>query len=140
MATNESTHSYRKVTVGSDRNFGILFSVVFAVIAFAPLVHGGLIRWWALAVSGYLLACAFLVPQWLRPPYLLWFKFGLVLHDLINPIVMGVLYYGAVVPMGLILRALGKDLLRLKFDKKLASYWITREPPGPSPGSMSKQF
>ena len=140
MATNEPNQSYRKLTVGSDRNFGIVFAVVFAIIAIGPLVHGGLIRWWAIAIGACFLACGFLVPQWLRPLNLLWFKFGLALHHVINPIVMGAVYYGAFVPMGLVMQAMGKDLLRLKRDEKSASYWITREPPGPLPGSMSKQF
>jgi len=140
MATNEPIDSYRKVTAGSERNFGIVFAVFLCVIALGPLVHGGAIRWWALAVAACFLACAVFAPQWLKPFNLLWFKFGLVLHHVINPIVMGAIYYGAVVPMGLVLRAMGKDLLRLKRDEKAASYWIPREPSGSPPGSMSKQF
>ncbi len=140
MVTSEPTQSYRKVTVGSDRNFGIVFAVVFVIIGLGPLVHSGLIRWWAIAIGACFLTCAFLIPRWLRPLNLLWFKFGLALHHVINPIVMGAIYYCAFVPMGLVMRAMGNDLLRLKRDEKSASYWIAREPPGPPPGSMSKQF
>lgn len=139
MATNEPTQSHRKVIAGSDRSFGIVFAVVFAVIGLLPLAHGE-IRSWALIVAAAFAICAFTVPQMLRPLNRLWLLFGLALHHVVNPIVMGFLYYGAVVPMGLLLRALGKDLLRLKRSDKSTSYWITREPPGPPPGSMSKQF
>lgn len=140
MVTNEPVLSHRRLTVGSERNFGIVFAVVFTLVGLFPLVHGGFVRWWALAVGTCFLAFAFLLPRWLRPLNLLWFKFGLALHHVINPIVMGAIYYAAFVPMGLVVRAMGKDLLRRKRDEKLASYWIVREPPGPSRGSMSKQF
>lgn len=140
MATNEPVQSYRTLKVGSERNFGIVFAIVFAFIGLWPVVHGGVIRWWALAVGMSFLAFAFLLPRWLRPLNLLWFKFGLALHHVVNPIVMGAIYYGAFVPMGLVIRLMGKDLLRLERDEKVASYWIGREPPGPATGSMSKQF
>ena len=140
MSANEPNHSHRKVTVGSERNFGIVFAVVFAIVGLGPLYHGGTIRFWALVVSAAFLICAFMVPWALRPLNRLWFKFGLLLHHVVNPIVMGLLYFGAVVPMGFLLRGLKKDLLRLKFDKTAASYWISRESPAPPPGRMTKQF
>jgi len=140
MVTNESIQSHRKVTVGTERNFGIVFAVVFAIIGLVPLYRGGAVRWWAIAIGLVFLICAFLAPWLLRPLNLLWFKFGLLLHHVVNPIVMGGVYFVAVVPMGLFVRALGKDLLRLKFDKAAASHWIPRDPPGPPPGGMTKQF
>lgn len=140
MATNEPVRTHRKVTIGSERNFGVVFAVFFALVALAPIVHGGSTRWWALVVSVCILACAFLIPQLLKPLNLLWFKFGLALHHVVNPIVMAIMFYGAILPMAVLLRALGKDLLRLKRSSESASYWIPREPPAPGPGSMSKQF
>jgi hypothetical protein len=140
MATNEPIQSHRKVTVGTERNFGIVFAVFFAIIGFAPLYHGGAVRWWAIALGATFLFCAFVAPRLLRPLNLLWFKFGLLLHHIVNPIIMGGLYFGAVVPMGLLVRALRKDLLHLKFDKTTPSYWIPRNPPAPPPGGMTKQF
>ena len=140
MTANESMQSHRKVTVSTERNFGIVFSVVFAIIGLARIYRGGPVRWWAIALSAAFLICAFLAPRMLRPLNHLWFRFGLLLHHVVNPLVMGAIYLGAVVPMGLILRALGKDLLHLKFDQEAASYWIRRDPPGPPPGGMTKQF
>lgn len=140
MATSEPIESHRKVIIGSERNFGIVLGVFFAAVAFLPLFHGGAVRWWAAVVAAAFLACAFMAAWVLRPLNVLWFKFGLLLHHVINPIVMGALYFGAVVPMGLLVRILGKDLLRLEFDSTADSYWISRESPAPPPGGMTKQF
>ena len=140
MATNEPVRTHRKVTIGSERNFGIVFAVFFALVALGPAMHGGSTRSWALVVSACFLASAFLAPQFLKPLNLLWFKLGLALHHIINPIVMAVMFYGATLPMAMLLRALGKDLLRLKREPESTSYWIAREHPAPAPGSMSKQF
>lgn len=140
MATNEPIRSHRLVRVGSDRNFGLVFAVVFAIIALAPFYRTGTVRWWAIAAGAAFLIAAFMAPRLLRPLNLLWFKLGLLLHHIINPIVMAVLFFGAFVPMGLLVRALGKDLLRLNFDRAATSYWIPRDPPAPPPGGMTKQF
>ena len=129
-----------KVSIGSDRNFGIVFAVVFTLIGILPSLHDGEIRWWALVVAAAFGVCAFFAPRLLQPLNRLWFRFGLLLHHVINPVIMGFIYYGAVVPMGLLLKVLGKDLLRLKREPKVATYWIMREPPAPPAGSMAKQF
>ena len=75
-----------------------------------------------------------------KPLNQLWFRLGLALHRVVSPIVMLLIYYGAIVPLGLILQVGGKDLLRLKWEPDAPSYWIPRQPPGPPRGSMSKQF
>ncbi len=140
MSTNETTQSYRKVTIGSERNFGIVFAAFFALVGLAPLYRSGHVRWWGIVISAALLVCAFTAPRLLRPLNRIWFKVGLLLHHVINPIVMGVMYFGAFVPTGLFLRLLGKDILCLKFNKSAVTYWIPRDPPGPASGSMTKQF
>ncbi|NJL07389.1 MAG: hypothetical protein HC900_03340 [Methylacidiphilales bacterium] len=141
MSANEPTVSHREVKRGSERSFGVVFAVAFAVIGLLPIVtRGDGARWWALAVAVAFAAVAILAPALLGPLNRAWFKFGLLLHHLVNPLIMGLLFYGAFVPMALVLRASGRDLLRLKRESAAESYWILRDPPGPETGSMSKQF
>lgn len=140
METNEAPVSHRKVVRGSERGFGLVFAVVFLLIGLVPLAFGGAVRWWALAVSAGFAAAALLWPAALRALSALWFRLGLLLHRVVNPLIMGFLFFVLFTPLGLTLRARGRDLLRLRRDPDAASYWIPREPPGPKPGSMSKQF
>ena len=140
MSLNEPAISYRRVGRSSDRNFGFVIAAFFALVAVAPLLHGGSLRLWAIGLSLIFLVCALLTPRLLSPLNQAWHRLGLAMHAVVNPIIMGLIFYGAVVPMGLVLRLRGKDLLRLKWDAKTTSYWIPRTPPGPAPGSMSKQF
>lgn len=140
MATSEPVVAHRKVTAGSDRSFGLVFSGFFVLVALLPLVHGGVLRWWALGVAAAFATVAFVAPRLLRPLNKVWFAFGMLLHHVVNPLVMAVLFYGAVVPTGLLARAFGKDFLRLKREPDAASYWIPRDQPAPAPKSMSKQF
>jgi hypothetical protein len=140
METNEAPVSHRRVVRGSDRGFGLVFAAVFTIIGLFPLWSGASPRLWALIVAAAFALAAFTVPALLRPLSKLWFWVGLLLHRVVNPLLMGILFFGVFTPMGLVLRARGKDLLRLKRAPDDASYWIPREPPGPKPGSMSKQF
>ena len=124
----------------SERSFGIVFTVVFTFIGVWPMRLGARPRLWALALAATFLAAAMLRPRLLLPLNALWFRVGLILQHIVNPVIMAIIYYGAVVPTGLVLKALGKDSLRLHRDRSAASYWIVRKPPGPAPGSMRKQF
>ena len=136
MAANEPVVAHRKVVAGSDRSFGLVFAAVFAVIALFPLIHGVPPRWWSLGIAAAFAAVALIVPRILHPLNRAWFALGLLLHHVVNPVIMALMFYGAILPMALLLRALGKDLLRLKREPEGKSYWIMREPPGP----MDKQF
>ncbi len=133
---------YRRPEVksSSNRSFGIVFAVVFAIIALWPLMSGDGARIWAGAVAGAFLAVALAWPSALAPLNRAWTSFGSVLHKITNPLIMGLVFYGAVVPTALIMRALGKDPLRRRFDRDAKSYWIERDPPGPEPDSMKRQF
>ena len=125
---------------GSDRGFGVVFAVVFVAIGLFPLLNGGPPRAWALGIAAVFLAVALVRPSLLAPLNRVWFKFGLLLQRVVNPLVMAVIYFAVVTPTGLIMRALGKDPLRLKHDPDARSYWIHRDPPGPERESMQNQF
>jgi len=129
-----------EVRSGSDRSFGIVFAVVFTLIALFPLLHGGSVRLWALAVAAVFAGLAFLWPSLLAPLNRLWFRFGLLLHKIINPIVLGVMFFIVITPVAAITRLFGGKLLSLGYDKSLPSYWQRRSPPGPEPDSVRNQF
>ena len=124
----------------SDRSFGLVFTGLFLVIGLAPLLHGRGVRYWAVAVAAAFLAVALARPSLLHPMNRLWTAFGLLLHKIVNPIVMGMLFFVVLTPFGTALRLLGKDPLRRHFDRSAGSYWIPRTPPGPLPQSMKHQF
>ena len=125
---------------GSDRSFGLTFAVVFLIIALLPLRHHLPVRWWAVALAVAFALAAFLAPRLLAPLNRLWARFGDLLHKITTPLVMGLLFFGALTPVASILRLSGKDPLRLKRDSKAASYWIERRPPGPAPDSLHQAF
>jgi hypothetical protein len=138
MFAIEPVVAHRKITAGSNRGFAVVFAVVFAAVALMPLRHGDPIRWWALGVAAIIVAIGLAAPQVLAPLNRLWFRFGRVLSRAITPVVMAIVYYAAVVPTGIIMRACGKDPLRLRRERDAPTYWIVRKTPGP--GSMSRQF
>ncbi len=137
---HEDLRREEAVQGSSDRAFGVVFTVVFAVIGFWPLIGAAEPRWWALAVAGLFLVAALVRPVLLAPLNRLWLRFGLLLHRVVNPIVMGFLFFAVVTPVGLLMRMTGKDPLRLRPDPRAKSYWIAREPPGPAPETMKNQF
>jgi hypothetical protein len=129
-----------EIKVSSDRAFGFVFCAVFALLAFYPIFFGGVIRLGFLIASGVFLLTALLIPSVLAPANRLWMKFGDFLHGIVSPLALGVVFFLTVLPIGLLMRVFGKDPLRLKIDKDAKSYWISREPPGPSAESLNNQF
>lgn len=140
MSSHEDYRRESAVKRSSDRAFGLTFAVVFALVALWPMLDGAPPRWWALAAVVGFTGLALAAPRLLAPFNRLWHGFGMLLGRLVNPLVMGLLFYLVVTPTGLILRAFGKDPLRLKRDPDAASYWIERTPPGPEGGGMPRQF
>jgi hypothetical protein len=124
----------------SDRSFGLVFAVVCAVFGGLKLWGGRPSAGWWLAAASAFLVVAVAKPALLAPLNRLWLKLGLAMYTVINPIVMGVLFYGCVTPIGLLMRALGKNPLRISRERDAASYWIPREPPGPAADTMRRQF
>jgi len=128
------------VKTASERSFGIVFAAVFAVVGVWPLISGDGVRWWALGVAAVFLSLAFIRPAVLAPLNKAWMKFGEILHKIVSPVIMGLLFYLTVTPVGLVMRIFKKDPLGLDFDKAATSYWIERDPPGPKPETMRDQF
>jgi hypothetical protein len=124
----------------SERSFGITFAAVFIIIALIPLLHGSSIRLWSIGIGAVFLVLAYLSPSILRPLNILWFKFGMVLHKIVNPLILGAMFFLAIFPMALLMRALGKKFLNLSYEPNSATYWINRVPPGPSADSVRRQF
>ena len=129
-----------EVKMGSERGFGIVFAIVFLIIALFPLLGDGGVRLWSVGVAAVFGGLAFLAPKVLTPLNRLWFKFGMLLSRIVSPIVMGILFFVTVTPTGLIMRARGKDLLRQKMDPDAKSYWIEVDPNAATQTSMKKQF
>ena len=141
MQTHETVTSFRKVTLGSNRKFGLAFAVFFAILGLWPLFRqAGSPKWGLIALSTAILAVALLRPHWLMPLNRGWFKLGIALNRIVGPVVMAILFFGAVVPLGLYLRLKGYYILRLKMNSQAGTYWIEREPPSPALDSMKKQF
>ena len=130
----------QQVEGSSDRSFGLVFAVVFLVLACWPLFHGVTPRWWALGVAVVFVVIAILKPVLLGGLNRQWLKFGLLLGKVVSPVALGILFYCVVAPIGVLVRLTGKDPLRLKLDSGVDSYWISRKPPGPPPDSMTNQF
>lgn len=137
---HESFHRDEQVKSSSDRAFGLVFFVVFTLVSIWPVLFGNPFRWWTAPFAAIFLALALLAPRVLAPLNRQWTKLGLLMHRVVNPLVMGLLFFVAITPMALVLRLLGKDLLRLKLDPAATSYWIARTPPGPPSDSMRRQF
>jgi hypothetical protein len=139
FATHETFARPDEVRVGSERSFGLVIAAALSVIAAIRLWHGsGIIT--LLVAAGTFAGLALIAPRVLRPLNILWFRFGLLLHAVVTPVVLGLMFYTTITPIGWIMRAVGKRPLSLGFDAEAKSYWVHRTPPGPSPDSLSNQF
>ena len=122
--------------ISSNRSFGLVFFVVFLLVSAWPLFSEQSLRIWALVVSLIFLISGIFNSKLLTPLNLVWTKFGELLGKIISPIVMGIVYFAIITPMGIFMRLIKKDLLKTKFSNN-NSYWIKREK---NIGSMKKQF
>ena len=124
------------IKIGSNRSFGIVFFVVFLLIATYPLINGDELRLWSLIISIVFLFLGLLNSKILNPLNKLWFKFGIFLGKIISPLVIGIIFFLVVTPIGLLMRLLNKDLLNLRFNNN-DSYWIEKTEPK---SKMKNQF
>ena len=125
-----------KIKIGSNKSFGIVFFIVFLLIALYPLLKDNDLRIWSLVISFIFLILGLINSKILTPLNRLWFKFGLLLGKFISPLIMGIIFFIVVTPIGIIMRLLKKDLLNLKYNKK-ETYWIDKS--GPK-SKMKNQF
>jgi hypothetical protein len=112
----------------------------FAVVGLWPVKAGGSPRQWAMGVAAGFALAALVRPDLLAIPNRVWTRFGMLLHKITNPLVMGVLFFGVVLPVAVLGRLLGRDPLRRRLAPEAQSYWIVREPPGPPRESLEQQF
>ena len=126
-----------KIKISSNRNFGLVFFVVFLIVALWPLKYEEDIRLWSLVLSIIFFILGVLNSKLLTPLNKLWFKLGMFLGSIVSPIVMGIVYFIVVTPIGIIMRLLGKDLLKTNKIKSASTYWIKRDK---QDSTMKKQF
>ena len=131
---------HEAIKTSSNRSFGFVFSAVFTLVAVMPLFSGNPPRWWIMAIASVLLCPALTVPHVLSPLNRVWTRFGLLLHRVLNPLILGILFFLVITPTAWIMRAFGKRPLALDWDSAVSSYWVKRDPPGPNPESMKRQF
>lgn len=138
MSIHGSSAHDEEVVGPSDRSFGFVFTVVFSIIGLLPLWGGGNPRWWAVGVAAVILLLALLWPRALAPANRLWLRIGLLLHRVVNPIVMGVIFYLVVTPFGYVMRLRRKGFVEsLRPNKDAPTYWIQRNEVS---SSMNHQF
>ena len=125
-----------EIKIGSNRSFGIVFFVVFLLISIYPLINDGNIRYWSLIISLIFLILGFLNSKLLTPLNKIWFKIGILLGIIISPLIMGIIFFLVVTPIGFLMRMLKKDLLNLKSNNN-KSYWIEKTEPK---SKMKNQF
>ena len=126
----------QQIKVSSNKSFGIVFFIVFLIIALYPLIKDGDLRLWSLIVSLIFLILGLINSTILTPLNRLWFKFGIFLGKIVSPIILGTIFFLIVTPTGLLLRLFGKDVINLKYNKD-NSYWIKKT--GPK-SNMKDQF
>ena len=124
------------IKIPSNRNFGLVFFIFFLIVSLYPLVNGEDIRKWSLVFSIIFLVLGLTNSKILNPLNKLWFKFGIFLGKIMSPVIMGIIFFLVVTPIGLLMRLFGKDILNLKFNNK-ATYWIEKN--GPK-SKMRNQF
>ena len=138
--SHESLLRDETIEPSSNRAFGIVFATVFALIGALPLLSGDGVRAWSLAIAAVFLALALALPSVLTGLNRIWLRFGLLLHRIVSPVVLGIMFFLVVTPTGFLMRLLGKDPLRLRYEENASTYWIDRTPPGPPPESFDRQF
>ena len=126
-----------RIKIGSNRSFGIVFFFVFLIVSLWPLINENQIRVWSIIIAIIFLTLGLMNSKILKPLNILWFKLGILLGNIVAPIVMGLIFFAVITPTGFIMKIMGRDLLNSKYDDKKKSYWINR---AKSKSTMKQQF
>ena len=110
----------------TNKSFGILFFIVFLIIGILPLLSSGPLRLWSVIIALFFLILGLFNSRILTPLRILWIKFGELLGKIVAPIVMSIVFFVIITPIGVFLKIIGKDVLSLKLDKNIKSYWIKK--------------
>lgn len=137
---HEDLSRNEEIKVGADRTFGFVFAAFCAIVAGFMLWEGRPAFWGWIGTASVFAVLATFLSGALHPLNVLWFKFGMLLHHIINPVVLGLMYFLVFTPTGLWMRMVGKRPLNLRFEPGAKSYWVHRQPPGPPPDSYNNQF
>ncbi len=116
----------KKNNLSSNKSFGILFFVVFILIALYPIIKDGNIRIWSIILAFIFLILGLLDSKLLTPLNKAWIKLGIILGNFISPIVLGIIFFFVVFPTGILIRLFKKNYIGIKYDKSLSSYWIKK--------------
>ena len=141
MSESTTNQSHLGSVLPSNRSFGLLFTIVFLLVAgyswFEQLTRAWVYFW--LALSGLFLLLTFMAPGILLPLNKAWYRLGLLMGKVVSPIVLGILFFIVITPVAIVTRLFGRDVL-LPRKRDVNSYWIERNPPGPQPESFKEQF
>jgi hypothetical protein len=138
--SHESLERSEEIQGSSNRTLGLTFGAFFLMVGLYPLALGKPFRLWGIVISAAFTLVALAAPGALGPLNKVWTRLGLLLHRITSPIVLGIMFFVVVTPLGFVMRLLGKDLLRLRMERDAPSYWIERQPPGPKPDTFPNQF
>ena len=139
-STHERLAHEHEIAGSSDRAFGLTFAAVFQLVGCWPWLRGRPLRWWSLGLAVLFCVTAVAAPRLLHRLNRLWFAVGMLLHRIASFVVLALVYFTTITPLGVLRRALGGDPLRLRRDRSAPTYWIDRRPPGPAPDTMRRQF
>jgi hypothetical protein len=121
-----------KPALPSNRSFGWTFTGVFALGAFFYP--------WALALAAATALVTLIRSQWLAPLNRAWMKFGELMHRVVSPMILGLIFFGIFTPVGMVMRAFGRDAMTRRYEPQAPSYWVKRDPPGPADDSFRNMF
>ena len=137
---HENFKDRHEIEIGSERNFGLIFALVFSVIGIFSYFNGVLFWFWFFAVAIAFLLISLIVPVLLKPFNFLWFKLGIMLQKIVSPIVLATLFFFFLTPIAVSMRIFGKCFLDMKFNSNASTYWIERKTDAKQSLNMTKQY